>query len=153
EPAEGTKPTFKEVGRASKDAFLALLLPIIIIGGIRLGIFSATEAGAIAVVYALVLGIVVYREMKVKELGRSLLETVHTTASILIIIAAASAFAWILTLEQVPQNLTHFIADYISSPSLFFIVILIFLLIVGMFIEGNVALIILTPLFMPMLQT
>lgn len=145
------KATFKEFMVAFKDALLAILLPIVIIGGIRLGFFSATEAGAIAVLYALVLGLVVYREMNIKELAQSLVETVHTGASILLIIAAGSAFGWILTLEQIPQRLTAFMTDYISSPFMFFIILLIFLLIIGMVIEGNVAIIILTPLFLPML--
>lgn len=135
-----------------KDAFLALLLPVIIIGGIRFGIFSATEAGAIAVFYAIFLGMVVYREMKVSQLIKALVETVHTSASILIIIAAGSAFSWVLTLEQVPQKLTAFMSNYVSSPTMFFIIVLIFLLIMGMFVEGNVTIIILTPLFMPLLQ-
>ncbi|NEU31005.1 TRAP transporter large permease [bacterium LRH843] len=145
------KTTSKEFLFTMKDAAFALLLPIIIIGGIRLGIFSATEAGAIAIFYALFLGLVVYREMKISELIRALVETVHTSASILIIIAAGSAFAWVLTLEQVPQRMTEFMVNYISSPALFFIIVLIFLLIVGMFVEGNVTIIVLTPLFMPML--
>lgn len=135
-----------------KDAILALLLPIIIIGGIRFGVFSATEAGAIAVFYALFLGLVIYREMRMKQLVKALIETVHTAASILVIIAAGSAFAWVLTLEQVPQRMTEFMVSHVSSPFMFFIVVLIFLLIVGMFIEGNVSIIILTPLFMPMIQ-
>jgi len=147
------KITAKEFFMALKDAILALLLPVIIIGGIRFGVFSATEAGAIAVLYALVLGMVIYREMNVKQLISALVETVHTAASILIIIAAGSAFAWVLTLEQVPQKMTEYMTNLITSPWLFFIVILVFLLVIGMFIEGNVALIILTPLFMPMLFT
>ncbi|UFJ40294.1 TRAP transporter large permease [Brevibacillus humidisoli] len=141
-----------EFFRSFKDAILAILLPVIIIGGIRFGIFSATEAGAIAVLYALLLGLLIYREMKPKHLLDALVETVHTSASILIIMAAGSAFAWILTIEQVPQTLTQFMVGIISSPEMFFVVVLLFLLIVGMFVEGNVALIILTPLFMPMLQ-
>jgi TRAP-type transport system large permease protein len=152
EPASGKNPSVKEVLLASKDAVLALLLPVIIIGGIRFGIFSATEAGAIAVIYAIILGFFVFREMKIKNLIEALVETVHISASILIILAGASAFAWILTLEQVPQKLTSFVVGFIHTPQMFFIVILIFLLIVGMFIEGNVALVILTPIFMPMLQ-
>ena len=147
------KITAKEFFMALKDAILALLLPVIIIGGIRFGVFSATEAGAIAVLYALVLGMVIYREMNVKQLISALVQTVHTSASILIIIAAGSAFAWVLTLEQVPQKMTEYMTNLITSPWLFFIVILVFLLVIGMFIEGNVALIILTPLFMPMLFT
>jgi len=147
------KITAKEFFLALKDAVLALLLPIIIIGGIRFGIFSATEAGAIAVLYALVLGLIIYKEMNFKQLVGALVETVYTSASILIIIAAGSAFAWVLTLEQVPQKMTEFMTGFISSPWMFFIIVLVFLLVVGMFIEGNVALVILTPLFMPMLFT
>ena len=147
------KITAKEFFLALKDAVLALLLPIIIIGGIRFGIFSATEAGAIAVLYALVLGLLVYKEMNFKQLVGALVETVYTSASILIIIAAGSAFAWVLTLEQVPQKMTEFMTGFISSPWMFFLIVLVFLLVVGMFIEGNVALVILTPLFMPMLFT
>src|SRR5699024_859494 len=79
--------TKKEIFVSFKDALLALLLPIIIIGGIRIGVFSATEAGAIAVFYALFLGLIVYREMTLSELGRSIVETLHTAASVLIIIA------------------------------------------------------------------
>jgi tripartite ATP-independent transporter DctM subunit len=145
------KTTFKEFILALKDAILALLLPVIIVGGIRFGIFSATEAGAIAVFYALFLGLFVYREMKLSQLIHALVETTHTAATVLIIIAAGSAFAWMLSLEQVPQTLTGFMVEYISSPFTFFIVVLIFLLILGMFVEGNVSIIILTPLFMPML--
>ena len=145
------KVTAKEFFIALKDAILALLLPLIIIGGIRFGVFSATEAGAIAVLYALVLGLVVYREMKLKELVQAMMETAHTAASILIIIAAGSAFAWVLTLEQVPQKLTELMVGNVASPFLFIIVVLVFLLVVGMFVEGNVSIIILTPLFIPML--
>ncbi|GAA4702729.1 TRAP transporter large permease [Brevibacillus fulvus] len=144
--------TPKEFFLSFKDALLAFILPIIIIGGIRFGIFSATEAGAIAVVFALVLGLFIYREMKFKHMLASVIETVKTSASILLIIAAGSAFGWILTIEQVPQTLTGFMLDYVSSPSMFFVIVLVFLLFIGMFVEGNVALIILTPLFMPMLQ-
>jgi len=135
-----------------KDAFLALLLPVIIIGGIRLGFFSATEAGAIAVFYALFLGLVIYREMNMSQLISALVETLHTAASVLIIIAAGSAFAWVLTLEQIPQKMAMFMSDYITSPIIFFIVVLLFLLLIGMFVEGNVAIVVLTPLFLPMLQ-
>lgn len=146
------RATTKEFLLGLKDAILALLLPLIIIGGIRFSIFSATEAGAIAIIYALILGLVVYREMNVKQLVSALVETVHSGASILIIIAAGSAFGWVLTLEQVPQRMTEFMTGFITSAPMFFIVILIFLLIIGMIVEGNVAIIILTPLFIPMLS-
>lgn len=146
------KITLKEFLMTSKDAFYALLLPIVIIGGIRLGFFSATEAGAIAILYALILGFVIYREMTLKQLLEALLETINVASSILIIIAAGSAFGWMLTVEQIPQALTLFMTEYVSSTISFFLIVLVFLLVVGMFMEGNVTIIILTPLFMPILH-
>lgn len=133
---------------ALKVAILPLMLPIIIIGGIRLGIFTATEAGSVAIVYALVLGLL-YREMKWKEVIIGLRETVATTASIMLIVTGASAFAWILTRERIPQAFTQVVLGAISSRPIFLIVTIIFLIFVGMFIEGNAALIVLVPLLHP----
>ncbi|MFB5660962.1 TRAP transporter large permease [Alteribacillus sp. HJP-4] len=146
------RATLKETVAASKDALLAILLPVIIIGGIRLGAFSPTEAGAIAVLYALFLGFVVYREMKVKDFIAALKESIHIIAVVMIIIAAGTAFGWILTLEQVPQALTDMTTSSVNNPYLFLFAVMIFLLIIGMFVEGNVLLIILTPIFIPMLE-
>jgi tripartite ATP-independent transporter DctM subunit len=89
--------------------------------------------------------------MTIKQLISALLETAHTAASVLLIIAAGSAFAWVLTLEQVPQKASELMVGNIESSILFFLVVLVFLLIAGMFVEGNVLIIILTPLFIPML--
>lgn len=133
---------------ALKPAFFPLLLPIIIIGGIRIGIFTATEAGSVAVVYAMILGLV-YRELKLKDLIAGLKETILTTSSIMLIVGAASAFAWVLTKEQVPQTLTNFMIENIHNKYVFLLVVNVFLLIVGMFIEGNAALIVLVPLLHP----
>ncbi|MFM1652626.1 TRAP transporter large permease [Brevibacillus sp. B_LB10_24] len=138
--------------RASKDAILALLLPVAIIGGIRVGMFTPSEAGAVAVVYALFLGVIFYREMKWRDFTLAIRESVSTTASVLLIIAAGSAFGWILTWERIPQAATGFITGFVDSPFLFLIVVNVFLLILGMFVEGNVAIIILTPLLIPMAQ-
>jgi len=137
---------------ALKPAILPLLLPIIIIGGIRVGIFTATEAGAAAIVYAVILGLV-YRDMKPGDLAQSLKETVTTTASIMLIVSAASVFSWILTKEQIPQALTAWMLATIHSRFIFLIVVNIFLLIVGMFIEGNASMIILVPLLAPIAQS
>lgn len=101
-PIRKEKISTREFRGAVKPAILPLLLPIIIIGGVRLGIFTATEAGAVAIIYALLLGML-YREMRGKDLINSLKETVTTTASIMLIVAAASAFAWALTKERIPQ--------------------------------------------------
>lgn len=144
----GEKLTGKRVWTAFKPAFLPLMLPIIIIGGIRIGIFTATEAGAVAIVYALFLGLL-YKEMRIKDIVKGLKETVGTTASIMLIVSAASVFSWILTKERIPQTLTTWMLATIHSKYVFLIVVNIFLLIVGMFIEGNASMIILVPLLAP----
>ena len=134
--------------KATQAAFLALLLPIVIIGGIRMGVFTPTEAGSVAIVYALTLGLV-YREMKWKHFVQGLRETVASTSSIMLIVAAASAFAWVLTRERIPQAVTEFIITRIDSPIVFLLLVNVFLLIVGMLIEGNAAMIVLVPLLAP----
>lgn len=143
-----TKATPAELGHAVKEAILPLCLPIIIIGGIRLGVFTATEAGAVAIVYSVFLGIL-YRTLKPKECIDGLKETVTTTASIMLIVAAASVYSWVLTKEQIPQALTNWMITNISNKYVFLIFCNIFLLIVGMFIEGNASMIILVPLLHP----
>lgn len=142
------KLTYDKVMTALKTAFLPLLLPIIIIGGIRIGIFTATEAGAVAILYAVILGFI-YRDMKASDLVRSLKETVASTSSIMLIVSAASVYSWILTRERVPQMLTEWMLQTIDSKFVFLIAVNIFLLFVGMFIEGNASMIILVPLLAP----
>ncbi|WP_020008240.1 TRAP transporter large permease [Salinicoccus albus] len=146
------RASFKELLIASKDALLAIFLPVIIIGGIRLGIFSPTEAGAIAVLYALFLGFVIYREMNFKDLLNAFKESVHIISTVMIIISAGTVLGWVFTLERLPQTLTNIITASIENPSLFLFAVLIILLVLGMFVEGNVLLIILTPIFIPMLD-
>ena len=121
-----------------------------IIGGIRIGAFTPTEAGAMAVVFALLLGVVVYREMKLEHLRKALVESVGTTASILLIIGSSSAFAWVLTMERIPHLATEFVVGLVDNKYLFLLIVNLFLLLIGLFVEGNVAIIILAPMFMPM---
>jgi tripartite ATP-independent transporter DctM subunit len=133
---------------AFKEAILPLLLPLVIIGGIRLGIFTATEAGAVAIIYAVLLAII-YREFRWANMWQAMKETVLTTAGIMLIVGAASAFAWVLTRERLPQRLTEFILANVSNKYVFLLITNVFLLIVGMFIEGNASMIVLVPLFVP----
>ena len=139
----------KRIWTTFKGAFLPLCLPVIIIGGIRIGAFTPTEAGAVAIVYSLFLGLV-YREMKLKDIITGLKETVLTSSSIMLIIGAASAFAWVLTRERVPQYCTELFINYLNNAVVFLLIVNLFLLIVGMFIEGNAAMIILVPLLAPL---
>lgn len=146
------KVTAARFWNAFKPAVMPLMLPVIIIGGIRIGVFTATEAGAVAIIYAVILG-VIYREMKLRDMAQGLKETVATTASIMLIVSAASVFSWILTKEQIPQMLTQWMLATIHSKYVFLIVVNIFLLIVGMFIEGNASMIILVPLLAPIAES
>ena len=139
----------KRVLQTFKGAFLPLCLPVIIIGGIRIGAFTPTEAGSVAIVYSLLLG-ACYREMRLKDVLKGLKETVLTSSAIMLIIAAASAFAWALTREKIPQYLTSLFVEYLNSPVIFLLCVNVFLLIIGMFIEGNAAMIILVPLLAPL---
>lgn len=129
-----------------KPAILPLCLPIIIIGGVRLGIFTATEAGAVAIVYAAALGLG-YRELGPNEIRQGLKETLMTTSSIMLIVAAASTFSWILTKEMIPQMFTQWMISVIHNKWIFLVAVDIFLIFVGMFVEGNASMIVLVPLF------
>ena len=134
--------------KSFRPAVLPLCLPIIIIGGVRLGVFTATEAGSVAIVYAALLGIV-YRELGFQEIAQGLKETLQTTSSIMLIVAAASTFSWILTKEMIPQRFTEWMIQMINNKWIFLVAVDIFLIFVGMFVEGNASMIVLVPLFAP----
>ncbi|MDF2950925.1 MAG: transporter, DctM subunit [Anaerocolumna sp.] len=147
-PIRTERLTTNQIVKATKPALLPLLLPIIIIGGIRLGIFTATEAGAASIIYAFFLGLL-YKELKLKDFFISIKETITTTSSIMLIVAAATVFSWILTKERIPQQLTEWLVLTIDNKYVFLLIVNVFLLIVGMFIEGNASMIILVPLLAP----
>ena len=138
----------KELWEAFRPAILPLLLPVIIIGSIRLGICTPTEAGAAAIFYALFLGIL-YREIHLKDLLACIKETCVTTASIMLIVGAATCFSWILTWENVPQNTTSTLINLCHNKYVFLLAVNIFLLFVGMFIEATAAQIVLAPMLVP----
>jgi tripartite ATP-independent transporter DctM subunit len=148
-PTRAKRATLSEVLVAFKDAFWALTLVIVIIGGIRAGIFTPTEAGAVAVFYTAIIGMFVYRETKLSDIYKAIVEAVQATGSIMIIIMGASAFAWFLTWEGVTHNITRLVVGITPNPYMFLLVINVFLLILGMFVEGSSAMIILIPLLLP----
>lgn len=148
EPLRREKLPAKQAWTPLLVALLPLGLPVVILGGIRLGIFTTTEAGAVAVAYVLMLGLV-YRELKARDLIQGLRDTLVTTSSIMLIVAAAATFSWILTREQIPQFFTTSILGAIDNDIVFLLVTGLFLLIIGMFIEGNATMIVLAPLFAP----
>lgn len=144
------KSSLKQVVYTFKDAILALLMPVIILGGIYGGIFTPTEAAVVAVFYGLIVGMFVYRELKLKDLKKIFAESTITTSTIMIIIANASTFGWIMTREQVPQKIAEvFMSVSGGSPVIFLLLVNILLLIIGTMFETSAALIILTPLLFP----
>ena len=146
------KATKAEVIRSAKDAFLALLMPLIIIGGIMSGKFTATESGAIAAFYALVIGFFVYKELKFEKLFSVLVNCAKATGQVLIVVAFASLFTWIITVNQVPQTISALLSSAIDNKFTLLLVINIILLIAGTFIDTTSALVIFAPLFIPLVQ-
>ncbi len=144
------RATLGEIGRGFVSALLALLMPLIIIGGIIGGVFTATESGVIAVVYALLLGRFVYRELRWRDLPRLLYESGLLTGKILFILGTASILSWLLTVQGVPQRVTGAIAGLNPGRVVMLLLINIVLLIVGTFLDTISALVIFTPLLLPL---
>ncbi len=131
------------------DAIPSLLLIVIVIGGIIAGIFTATEASAIAVIYSLLLSVAIYREVKIKELPEILLKTVETTAIVMLLIGTSSGMSWILSYENIPQNISASLVALTNSKFVIFLIINMILLIVGTFMDMTPAVLIFTPIFLP----
>ncbi|GIK82669.1 MAG: membrane protein [Alphaproteobacteria bacterium] len=134
---------------ATRRSFLALLTPAIILGGIYGGVFTATEAAAVAVAYTLFLGLFVYRELHISALPKIFFEAALTTAIVMIIVGFASVLAYVLVINQVPALVARHISDITDQPWVFLLVVNVLLLIAGMFIESIAAMIILVPILTP----
>ena len=146
------KATTAEILRTGKDAALALIMPIIIIGGIMSGVFTATESGAIACAYALILGVFVYRELKLKNMFTLFVDCAKSTGQVLVVVACASLFTWVITVAQVPQTVSAMMEAAIHNKYVLLLVINIILLIVGTFLDTTSAIVIFTPLFLPLVS-
>ncbi|NQT70872.1 MAG: TRAP transporter large permease [Desulfobacteraceae bacterium] len=143
--------SMSEVWRSLKRAILALGTPVIILGGILGGIFTATESAAVAVVYALVVGMFVYRKIKFKDLVSLFSEGAVVAAIVMFIIATASIFSWIAAIEDIPARLAGTLLGMTSSPVLLLLMINLILLVAGTFVETTAALILLVPMIAAML--
>lgn len=145
----GEKFTFKELGVALKDAFWALLAPVIILGGIYGGIFTPTEAAVVAVVYGFIVGAFVYKELKFDQIYNSLYKTAITVGSVMIIIGVATTFGRLLTMYQIPYKMAMYLSSVSQNKYVILMLINLFLLFIGMFMETLATVIILTPLLLP----
>lgn len=145
----GKMASFKEQAIAFKNSFWALLIIVVVIGGIYGGIFTPTEAGAVSVFYALFISFFIYKDIKMKELYKIILDSVQTSSMIFFIIANAMLFAHFLTDEQIPQAITQMILEANVSPLMFLLIVNILLLLMGQFMEPSSVVMITVPLLLP----
>ena len=149
-PKGDQKPSFRIVWLALKEGWLALILPIFILGSILGGIATPTEAAAIAVAYALVVGGIVYRALSWRDLYEMCVRTTRITGVIFLIIASATILGWWLTFNQIPQAIAEALLSVSSNPKVIIGLILLLLLMIGMFMDINATLIILAPVLAPL---
>jgi len=147
------RPSIKKIAITMKEGIWALLAPVIILGGIYSGIFTPTESAVVAVVYSIIIGLFVYRELDYKKLKDAFYQSAVLNGVIVYIIGFSGAMAKYLTLENVPQKISEAILSVTQSPFLILLIINIFLLIVGMLIDNIPAIIILSPIFLPVVQS
>jgi tripartite ATP-independent transporter DctM subunit len=150
EPLEiGKKTTPAERRTALKDGIWALLLPIIIIGGIRFGVFTPTEAAVVAAVYAIVVSIFVYRELTLIKFVDVLVSSAHSTAMVMFLVGSAMVASWLITVAQLPQDLAALLGPLVEHPKLLMASIMVLVFLVGMVMDLSPTILILVPLFMP----
>jgi len=142
----------KEKLQATWDGALALLMPIAILGGIRFGIVTPTEAAVVATVYALVVGMFVYRELKPRDLYRVALTAAKTTSAVMLLVAAAVVSAWLITQANIPAELTSLLAPFMDNKTVLLLVIMALVMVVGTALDFTPTVLILTPVLMPVIK-
>lgn len=143
-------PKFREFFQIFREAFLSLLTPVILLGGIFSGVFTPTEAAAVAAFYALILG-VVYRELRITDLPEIILRTIETNAVVMALVMTASLFGWVITRAQIPQMMGKFLIGISTNPLVILLILDVFLLFVGCFMEAIAAQMILIPILLPVI--
>jgi len=142
----------KEKIRVTIDAFWCYLLAIAIIGGMKMGIFTPTEAAVVAVVYALLIGLFVYREIKFKDLYGIILAAAKTSSVVMFLVAAALVSAWLITIANIPAQVVEMLRPFIDNPTLLLIMLMLLVLIVGTALDFAPTVLILTPVLMPLVR-
>lgn len=150
-PLRSVRADRSEFFKALREALWALSIPVFIIAGIRYGIFTPTEAGAMTVLYVILVGLFAYRTLRLSDLPRLLRETALDTASVMLMICAASAFGFYLAWERIPPQMAAWLVSLTKDPTLLLLLINFMLILLGTAVEGTSALIILTPIFVPIL--
>lgn len=147
-----SKATREDLCISFKNSIWALMLPVIIIGGFRSGMFTPTEAGAVAAFYALFVSLFIYRELKLRDLYPVILAAAKTTAVVMFLVAAANVTGWLITVAELPQAMTELLEPLIDNPTVLLIVIMIAVFIIGMVMDLTPTVLILTPVLMPLVE-
>ncbi|PPC78110.1 hypothetical protein C4K68_06785 [Pokkaliibacter plantistimulans] len=143
------RPTLAQIFKAFIDAIPSLLMIVIVMGGIIAGVFTATEASAIAVVYTFILSVLIYRQVKVRDLPKIILESVVTTAIVLLLIGISVGMSWAMTNADIPYAISDALMSVSDNPIVILLIINVILLIVGVFMDMTPAVLIFTPIFLP----
>lgn len=146
------KATKSEIWQSLKEGAWALLLPVIIVGGFRSGIFTPTEAGAVAAMYSLFVALFVYREMKVRDLFEVLFAAAETTAIVMLLVAASAVSAFLITIAEVPLMVVDLMQPLVDSPTILLLAMMLFIMIVGMVMDLTPTVLILVPVLMPLVR-
>jgi tripartite ATP-independent transporter DctM subunit len=144
--------SWRVLGHTSKRAFLPMMTPVLLIGGMTTGAFTPTEAAIAATFYALILGLFVYRSLSLRGLVKVSMETAETTAIVLLIVAGASIFGWLITSTRVTDDIADMVLSITDRPWLILLLVNLFLLIVGCFMETIAAITILVPVLLPLME-
>ena len=146
------KSSLRDVGRALIDGFWALVLPGIIIGGLKFGVFTPTEAAVVAAVYALIIAMFVYRELSLKQLYAVFLAAAKTTGVIMFLVAASLVSAWLITVAELPDKLVTLLAPFIDQPILLMAVMMLIVFVIGGPMDMAPTILILTPILLPIVK-
>lgn len=146
------KASKAEVMKSLREGFWALLLPVIIVGGFRMKIFTPTEAGAVASFYALFVSVCIYKELKLKALYEIILASAKTTAVVMLLVAAAGVSGWLITVAELPMMLAELLEPLVDKPKLLLAVIMVAIFVIGMVMDLTPTVLILTPILMPLIK-
>jgi tripartite ATP-independent transporter DctM subunit len=152
-PLRETKARLREIFASLKETIWALIFPFVLLGSLRFGLFTPTEIGAFSCVYALVIGFFVYKELNYTVLIETLKESIRDIGAIMYMITMSAIFGYGIPLDKIPQKMIVFITEITTNPILVMVIIVLFLILFGMFMEGSIIIILLTPIFIPLVKS
>lgn len=153
QPARSDRASMREIIHSLKECVWALMFPFMLLVGIRMGLFTPSEVGAFACIYAVLVGVFIYKELNIKTFVQALEDTVKDVGAVMFIIAFSAIFGYGVPIDKVPQLVTSFMVGITTSPSLILLLLVLVLTLVGMFMEGAATILILTPVFMPLITS